>query len=350
MVQAGSPGPRPAGSPEALLLINLGSPDSPSVPDVRRYLNEFLMDPRVIDVPWPLRRLIVSAFVLPRRPAATSEAYACIWTAQGSPLKQHTRALAQRLARELGLPVRWAMRYGEPSIERVLSDLDRDGVGRVWILPLYPHVATSTTQTSLEQAERVVARQRLTLTLEPLPAFYADRRYIAAVAATAADHLAPEDHLLFSYHGLPLRHVRRADPTAGHCLSRPDCCAVPSPAHALCYRHQVGETSRLVAQELGLPAARWEVAFQSRLGRSDWLTPATDEVLKALPARGVTQLAVICPAFLADNLETLEEIGIRGRAAFLAAGGQRFTLIPCLNDRADWVTALAAIITEPSTG
>ncbi len=333
-------------SDRAILLINLGSPESPTVPDVRRYLDQFLMDPRVVDLPWLLRRFIVSAFVLPRRPKATSEAYASIWTDAGSPLKVYTAALAEAVAEQLGEPVRWAMRYGTPSIEDELLALAETGVRRVRVMPLYPHWAMSTTETSQVEAQRVVDTHGLALELETSAAFYDHPEYIAELAALTQEHLEADDHLLFSYHGLPERHLRRSDPTGNHCLRHEDCCQVASPAHAFCYRHQVFVTAERVAAALGLPAERWEVSFQSRLGRAKWLDPYTDQVLEALPSRGIRRLAVVCPAFVADNLETLEEIGMQGRETFMAAGGERFTLIPCLNSRPGWVSAVSGMLRE----
>ncbi|TVS10045.1 MAG: ferrochelatase [Gammaproteobacteria bacterium] len=330
----------------AALIVNLGSPDSPAVPDVRRYLAQFLMDPRVVDLPWPLRKFIVSAFILPRRPRATSEAYSSIWMDEGSPLKVYTEALAEALEAALGEPVRWAMRYGRPSIEDELVALADAGVRHVRFLPLYPHWAMSTTETSIVEAERVIDARKLDLKLEPMPVFYEQPDYISELAAVAREHLQPDDHLLFSYHGLPEQHLRKSDPTGRHCLTRPDCCKVPSPAHDFCYRHQVMVTAERVAATLGLPDERWEVSFQSRLGRAKWLEPYTDQVLAALPERGIRKLAVMCPAFVADNLETLEEIGMQGRETFLEAGGERFTLIPCLNARSGWVDALAEMLRE----
>jgi len=332
-----------------VLLVNLGSPDSPAESDVRPYLNEFLMDPRVVDVPWPLRRFLVSALILPRRPRQTGEAYASIWTEQGSPLKVITSELATALEASLGTPVRWAMRYGNPSIESVLSAIAAEGYRHVRFCPLYPHWAKSTTETSVVEAERVVAENKLPLTLEPLSTFYDHPSYIAELAASAREVMHEDDHLLFSYHGLPERHLKKSDPTGSHCLARPDCCQVPSPAHAYCYRHQVYVTARLVAEALDLPADRWEVSFQSRLGRAKWIEPYTDQVLEALPARGRKKLAVICPAFVADNLETLEEINMQGRETFLEAGGERFTQIPCLNTRPGWVEVLTELLTEPAS-
>lgn len=330
----------------AVLLVNLGSPDSPDEADVRRYLDEFLMDPRVIDLPWPLRRFLVSAFILPKRPKASGEAYASIWRDDGSPLKVATRELAEALDARLDVPVRWAMRYGSPSIESELVALAESGIRRVNFVALYPHWAMSTTETSIVEAERVIRRHRLDLVLEPFPPFYDEPAYIAELAASAREHLHADDHLLFSYHGLPERQIRKCDPTHSHCLQRPDCCRVDSPAHARCYRHQVYVTSEKVAEALQLPADRWEVSFQSRLGGAKWIEPYTDVTLAQLPGRGVTKLAVMCPAFVADNLETLEEIGIQGRDTFMAAGGERFTLIPCLDSRPGWVDVLAAWLDE----
>jgi ferrochelatase len=325
----------------AVLLVNLGSPDTPTEPDVRRYLEQFLMDPRVVDLPWPLRRFIVSAFILPSRPKRSAEAYASIWTEAGSPLKVTTAELAEALDARLQQPVRWAMRYGEPSIEDALLGLAREGVTTVRYVPLYPHWAMSTTETSVVEAERVIAAHGLDLTLEVQPPFYDDPDYIAELVGTAREVLEPDDHLLFSYHGLPERQIRKCDPTDTHCLKRPDCCRVESPAHATCYRHQVYVTSELIAASLGLATNQWEVAFQSRVGRAKWIEPYTDRVLAELPQRGIRRIAVMCPAFVADNLETLEEIGIEGRETFLEAGGERYKLIPCLNARPGWVDVLA---------
>jgi ferrochelatase len=334
---------RPQGAADrAVLLVNLGSPDSPAEADVRRYLDQFLMDPRVVDLPWPARRLLVSAFILPKRPKESGEAYASIWTDDGSPLKVYTEALAEELDGTLDVPVRWAMRYGTPSIEDALLELADLGVRHLTFLALYPHWAMSTTETSIVEAERVIRKHGMEMTLEAFPPFYDDPAYIDTLAALAREHLHDDDHLLFSYHGLPERQIRKCDPTHGHCLQVENCCQVDSPAHARCYRHQVFVTSELVAERLGLPRDRWEVSFQSRLGRAKWIEPYTDETLAALPERGVKRLAVMCPAFVADNLETLEEIGMQGRETFMEAGGERFTLIPCLNARPDWVRVLAA--------
>lgn len=330
-----------------VLLVNTGSPASPDVADVRRYLDQFLMDGRVLDLPWPLRRLIVSLFILPKRPHRSAEAYRAIWWPEGSPQIVLGRRLAERLQHELATPVALAMRYGHPSIAAGLRELLRHDIQELLLVPLFPHYAMSTTGSIVAETQAALARLRPGLPLRVLPPFYADLRYIAALVASARPYLETGyDHLLFSYHGLPERHLRKTDPTGRHCLRVADCCAKPSPTHATCYRHQVLRTTALFAEAAGVPAERYSVAFQSRLGRDRWLQPATSDELVRLAQRGVRRLLVICPAFVADCLETLEEIGINGRETFLAAGGEQFTLIPALNDHPDWVKALAALIRE----
>jgi ferrochelatase len=333
-----------------ILLVNLGTPASCAVADVRRYLNEFLMDPYVLDVPWPIRRLLVSAFILPVRPHRSAEAYSKIWDAggpgTGSPLLYYSQALRDAAAAALAIPCALAMRYGSPSLEAALHSLRDQGVTELLLVPLYPQFADSTWTTSDRRVRALAGPDLQVTTLAP---FYARHEYIEAMAALTRAHLpAGFDHLLFSYHGLPERHITRADPTGSHCLKNPNCCDMPSPAHATCYRHQCLRTSQLIAQALDLPAQRWSVSFQSRLGRLPWLTPYTDQVLAELPGRGVQDLVVVCPAFVADNLETLEEIGMAGQETFAAAGGRNYTLIPCLNDRREWIDALVRWCAAPA--
>ncbi|MFU8814889.1 MAG: ferrochelatase [Pseudomonadales bacterium] len=328
---------------QGILLVNLGTPASPGTADVRRYLGEFLMDPYVLDVAWPLRRMIVSGFILPFRPKRSAEAYGKIWDAAGpgtgSPLLHYSRCLEQALREHVGLPCELAMRYGQPSLASAVARLEQQGVSELLLVPLYPQFADSTCSTTVRAVTKLVENR---MKLHVLPPFYARGDYIDSLATTVREHLPEQwDHLLLSYHGLPERHITRADPTDKHCLQSPDCCSVRSPAHATCYRHQCFRTSELLAAALGIDAQRYSVSFQSRLGRLPWLSPYTDQTLAALPHHDVRHLAVACPAFVADNLETLEEIGMAGRETFLAAGGESFTLIPCLNDRADWITALA---------
>jgi protoporphyrin/coproporphyrin ferrochelatase len=333
-----------------ILLVNLGSPSSTDVADVRRYLGEFLMDPYVLDSPWPVRRLVVSGFILPFRPKKTAEAYASIWNSAGpgSPLIAHGHALERELAELSELPVVLAMRYGEPGIEPALSKLLSQGIDELLLVTLYPHHADSTRTTAIRAVREALARRGAGVALRVLPPFYDDPGYIDVLAEHVGSHLPDDvDLVLFSYHGLPERHITRADPTRAHCLTRPDCCEVASAAHASCYRHQVYRTAALVTARLGIEASRYRVSFQSRLGRLPWLTPYTDDMLRLLPGQGVKRIAVVCPAFVADNLETLEEIGIQGRRTFVDAGGEAFTLIPCLNDDPRWVSLVAGWCHDP---
>ncbi len=330
------------GHSTGVLLINLGTPASPSTADVRSYLDEFLMDRHVLDVPWPIRRLIVSAFILPFRPKASAHAYASIWTDAGSPLLIHSQALQAAMQQRSPRPVSLAMRYGEPSIQAAVKELADAGVDHLVVVPLYPQYADSTVTTIVEAVNKILPAA---IRVEFLPPFYAHPAYRQALTASVKAHLPPDvDHLLMSYHGLPERHLTKADPTGAHCLQSESCCETASPAHATCYRHQVFVTSRNLAADLGIDAEHYSVSFQSRLGRLPWLTPYTDQVLAELPGRGVKNLAVVCPAFVADNLETLEEMGIQGRETFLEAGGEHFHLIPCLNDDVVWVDALSDML------
>lgn len=335
-------------SRRAVLLSNLGSPDSCRVADVRRYLDEFLMDARVLDVPWPVRRFIVSAFILPKRPAASAEAYESIWWDDGSPLIVISRRLTEAVRERLepsGVPVELSMRYGNPSIEEGAMRLgERCGgdLEEILFVPLYPHYAMSTVETAVAQARRVLRKRLPGVRLEVLPPFYDHPRYIEALVESARGYIDSRwDHLLFSYHGLPERHLRKTDPTGKHCLRSADCCTTPSPAHATCYRAQVLRTTAAFVARAGIPDDKYSVAFQSRLGRDPWLTPFADARIENLAREGVKRLLVICPAFVSDCLETLEEIGIRARESFLAAGGEELRLIPCLNDHPMWVETLA---------
>lgn len=329
------------GQRRGILLANLGTPASPAVADVRRYLGEFLMDRHVLDVPWLLRKLIVSCFILPFRPKNSAEAYASIWTSEGSPLLLESEALKQALGSSLDdeMPVALGMRYGEPSLASAVAELRDAGVDEILLVALYPQHAASTRTTCIEAVEALLpAGVRLTV----LPPFYNDPQYIDALAASVRPYLAEDwDHLLLSYHGLPERHLTKADPTGSHCLQSGHCCETPSPAQATCYRHQVYATSSALQAALELPNERVTTSFQSRLGRLPWLTPYTDQVLKELPTRGVQKLLVACPAFVADNLETLEEIAIQGEETFIEAGGESLTMVPCLNADPAWVQVLA---------
>ena len=325
----------------ALLLVNLGSPASTQVADVRSYLNEFLMDPYVIDLPWPVRRLLVS-LILWKRPAASAHAYASIWWPEGSPLVEISRRLQTLMKGQWQHgPVELAMRYGEPSLDTVLQRLAAQGIRRVTLAPLYPQFADSTVTTVIAETKRVVAQRKLDMQFSLLQAFYQQPEYIEALAESARAHLAQGfDHLLLSFHGLPERHLHKLDPS-GACLKGPDCCRTTSPAVlANCYRAQCVRSAELLAAKLGLQPEQWSMSFQSRLGRAKWIEPYTEARLTELAGQGVQKLLVMCPAFVADCIETLEEIGIRGREQFQAAGGGELLLVPCLNEQPSWGVAL----------
>ncbi len=329
----------------AVLLTNLGSPDSTDVSDVRKYLNQFLMDPYVIQLPWILRRLIVSLFVLPSRPKASAHAYKSIWWEEGSPLVVLSQRLLEAVKKNTDVPVAMAMRYGSPSIESQLLELaKRDGIKEILLVPLYPHYADSTIKTTIEEAKSIIARNKLEVKLVVLQPFYEEPDYIDALVASTAPWLNADggfDHILFSYHGLPELHLTKADPTGSHCLKRDDCCQVASPAHATCYRHQVLRTTERFVEKAGLKPDQYSVAFQSRLGRAKWLEPSTVDTLEKLAQKGVKNLLVMCPAFVTDCLETLEEIALQGAEEFKQAGGESLTLIPCLNDHEQWVSVIS---------
>lgn len=328
-------------SNHALLLMNLGSPKSPKAEDVKPYLKQFLMDPYVIDLPWPVRRLLV-AMILIKRPEASAHAYQSIWWNEGSPLV----VLSERLQKMMELhwqhgPVALAMRYGEPSIESVLLGLKKQGVEQVTLAPLYPQFAESTVTTALEEVKRVVKLHGLSFKFKLLEPFYNQPRYLHALVSSAQEAMKQDfDHLLFSFHGIPERHIYKLVKDNQHNLQATHSSQIDQKHIDVCYRTQCLKTAELFAEQAGLASDKWSVSFQSRLGRTKWIEPYTDMHLDELAAKGVKRLLVMSPAFVADCLETLEEIGIRGREQFLAAGGTSFELIPCLNDTPSWVVAL----------
>ncbi len=327
---------------QAVLLVNLGSPASTSVADVRRYLREFLGDERVIDYPAWFRWLLLEGIVLRVRPKKSAHAYEQVWTPEGAPLVVTTEKVRAKLEAAVGIPVVAGMRYGEPSIAGALAKLRESGVRQVFLVPQYPHYAMSSWETVVvkvyEEAKRVAPDLQFT-TVQP---FFADTDYIAALHAVAEPDLAAGfDHLLISFHGVPVRHLRKADSSRAHCQCVPDCCNVASPAHATCYRAQCLGTVRAFTQRAGLQPNRFSFSFQSRLPGEPWLEPFTDRELVRLAQSGVKRLLVMTPAFTADCLETLEEIAVEGRKTFLEAGGAAFKQIPCLNDHPAFIAFLA---------
>ena len=328
------------------LLINLGTPDAPQSGPVRRYLRQFLNDPRVIDINPVGRKLLLEAVILPLRPAKSAEAYRKVWTGAGSPLLVESLALTGRIRETLGIPVELGMRYGNPSIASALGKLVAARVDRIAVAPLYPQYSSAATGSSLEEVFRQAGKLDVVPSLSTVPPFYDDPRFIDAFALQGEPVLSREkpDHVLFSFHGLPERHVARTDPTGLHCLRSAGCCDSIVDANRDCYRAQCFATARALVARLSLPADGFTVSFQSRLGRTPWIKPYTDLVLPGLAARGVKRIAVFCPAFVADCLETLEEIGLRARDQWLGLGGESLVLVPSLNASPAWVATLAALL------
>ena len=335
-----------------IILINLGSPDSTEVKDVRRYLNEFLMDERVIDMPYLQRLLLVKGIIVPFRAPKSAAAYKSIWWKDGSPLIVLTKQLQQAVQQHFDEPVEIAMRYGNPSPKEAYDKLlqQSPGIEEVIILPLYPHYAMSSYETGVEYMKEIHEKYKYSFNLTFIDPFYNDTDYIHALAESIKPYVQEAyDKILFSYHGIPERHVIKCDSTKKHCLKVNDCCHVASPAHAYCYRHQTIITTELVSKALALPKEKTEQTFQSRLGRDQWLLPYTAKRLTELPAEGIKKLLVVCPAFVSDCLETLEEMAEEGKEIFLHAGGESFTLIPCLNLHPLWINTIAKWLGNPKS-
>jgi protoporphyrin/coproporphyrin ferrochelatase len=330
-----------------ILLMNLGSPNSTTVPDVRRYLDEFLMDKRVIDYPAFFRNILVRGIIIPFRAPRSAAAYRTIWTPEGSPLIVLTKQLRDAVQAKTEMPVAIAMRYGLPTPKMGFDELlaQNPDLQEVIMVPLYPHYAMSSYETAVEHAMDTYRKGNYAFKVQIVPPFYSDSGYIQALVSSIRPYLnQPYDHILFSYHGIPERHVRKSDPSKTHCLNHYDCCSVNNPTvHAVCYTHQTRVTTMLTAAGLGLKPGTYSQSFQSRIGKK-WLTPYTDMRLQELPKEGIKNLVILCPAFVSDCLETLEEIAEAGKETFLAAGGETFTLIPCLNTHALWVNALLKLV------
>jgi len=326
-----------------LLLINLGTPDAPTSAAVRRYLRQFLSDPRVLDMNALGRKLLLELVILPRRPRKSAHAYQQVWGERGSPLLFHSQDLVAGVQARLGdtWKVALGMRYGKPSIATALEALRE--CDRIVTLPLFPQYASSSTGSALEEVFRVAGAITNVPRIEVAPPFYDDPGYIAAFTAVGrpvVDELAP-DHVLFSFHGLPERHMRASDDSGAHCLRSETCCDAIIPANRHCYRAHCFATARALAASMALAPGSWTISFQSRLGRTPWIKPYTDHVLDELAKAGVKKLAVFCPAFVADCLETLEEIGLRARDQFKAAGGTDLALVPSLNATPAWIEAVS---------
>lgn len=326
---------------QGLLIINLGTPDQPDTASVRRYLAEFLIDKRVIDLPAPIRQILVYGLILPFRPRQSAKAYQSIWTAEGSPLLVHSEALKAKLQTRFtdSVQVALGMRYGNPSIPSALMHLKH--CKKITILPLFPQYASAANGSAIEAVLKEVASWTVIPALDIIPDFYDHPGFIKPQAALIRPYLQNHDHLLLSYHGLPQRHIQRSG-CQFNCQT--SACPPIQNTNQACYRAQCYATSRALASALGLSEDQYSVSFQSRLGKTPWIQPFTDEIFQQLAQRGIKTLAVSCPSFVADCLETLEEIAERGQEQWRAAGGKSLSLIPALNAEDSWVDGLMQII------
>ncbi len=334
---------------KAILLINLGSPSSTKVEDVKTYLDEFLMDKRVIDIAYPLRYLLVRGIITRFRAPKSAEKYKSIWTDNGSPLIYYTQQLTKLLAKETNLPVYMCMRYAVPKPSDVMDQIQKEhpNLEELILFPLYPHYAMSSYETAVEHVLNHYKQKQYSFKINTIDPFYDDEDYINALSESIEPHLKKDyDHILFSYHGIPERHVKKSDITKKHCLNVEDCCNKKSEAHPYCYRHQVVTTSDLVAKKLDIPKEKYSICFQSRLGPNKWLEPSTEYMLQTLPKKGIKKLLIVCPAFVSDCLETLEEINMEGKETFEESGGDHLHPIPCLNENPTWISAMHKIINK----
>lgn len=326
-----------------VVFSNLGTPQGPTTQDVGRYLAEFLMDPYVIQLPFPLRFLLVRGIIVPFRKSKSTEVYQKVWTEEGSPLLLETKKAALALQKELGddYQVEVAMRYGSPSFSSAKEKLK--ACDQIIFFPQYPQYAESTVQTGLDYFYRFFADKEVAV----VPPYYQNPVFIESYVQFLKRHFesTPFDHLLMSFHGLPESHLEKTDPTHQHCLKSKQCCEQAS-AQVLekCYRAQCIKNAQLLAEGLGLSQDQYTVSFQSRLGRQKWIEPYTEQMYEELIKKDYKKIAVICPGFSVDGLETLEEIAISGKEKFLELGGEQFEYVPCLNDDPGWIRACAKLV------
>ncbi len=328
----------------ALLLTNLGTPEAPTAEAVGPYLREFLSDPFVLTMPAPIRWALVNLLIVPRRSSASAENYKKIWTDRGSPLLFNSQDLYNALKKQLQgqIDVYLGMRYGKPSLESQIDSILQTSAEEIILLPLYPQYAESTIRTTVEKVKELLSSKGSQIKLKVIDRFYAEEEYLAAKSQLIDESLRTfkADHLLFSYHGVPVSHVKKTDPTKNHCDKLPQCCEKACEANYNCYRFHCEETTRGLLKHFSWDEERASTSFQSRLGPSRWLEPSTENRIKELAISGVKNLAVVCPAFTADCLETIEEIGQEGRETFLDHGGEDYLMIPCLNSHPRWVKAI----------
>ena len=332
---------------KGVLLINVGTPDEPTVKSVRNYLREFLLDPDVIDAPYIIRQLLVRGIILRVRPKKIAPLYRKIWMDEGSPLRVYSDRITKSLNEMVeDVEFDFAMRYGNPSIESGLMSLRDKGVDELLLLPMFPHYAQATTESALKHAYKQLKSINWSPKIIEMGHFDTDEEYVIPLTNSIQSQLDNDAHLLFSYHGLPVSHVKRVDKSKNHCQKVNDCCSIKSEANSLCYGHHCMNTTQTVVGLLGLNEDQWSISFQSRIGPVKWLEPSTMDKVEDLVKRGVKKLAIVAPAFLADGLETLEELDIGIREHFLELGGEELIVIKCLNDNQDWVEGLSKLITK----
>lgn len=324
---------------KGVILLNLGSPDSTSFEDVRTYLDQFLSDDRVLDLNPIFRKLLLQLVILPKRPKQAGEAYDKIWTDEGSPLVVTSIAQQKLVQENTDTPIYLAMRYGNPSTESIVTEMKKDGIDDLMIIPLYPQYAMSSYETAVvELMDQLRAQGMAEINTVLVQPFYKDPQYIDALwESIRPSYEGSGAHLMMSFHGIPQRHVQKTDPSHDHCLKTKDCCTTPHPAHATCYSHQCYASAYALMAKGGIHHDDVTISFQSRLLKDPWLKPYTDFEIERLAKEGVKNLKVICPAFITDCLETLEEIEMEAKEQFLELGGEEFEFIPCLNTHPAWI-------------
>lgn len=332
-----------------ILLVNLGTPDSPATSDVRRYLKEFLLDPRVIDIPTIPRNLLVRGIIAPFRAPKSAKSYKAIWTKDGSPLLHYSQMAAQMLQAKLGdtYLVKLAMRYGQPSLPDVLGAFEKSGLERLRIIPMFPQYASATTGSVHQRVMEIVANWQTIPPIEFVNSYPAHELMIDTFAENGRkQNPADYDHILFSFHGLPQRQLIKAD-MHNHCQMRPDCCEQYGDHNAFCYGAQCQLTAKKIAEKLSLDKSKYTVCYQSRLGKTPWIQPYTSVVLEELAKKGAKKILVFSPAFVSDCLETIFEIGTEYQEDFEKLGGHEVQLVPSLNDHPNWIRTLEDLATKP---
>tara|TARA_Y100000768_G_scaffold357959_1_gene313414 strand:+ start:1556 stop:2584 length:1029 start_codon:yes stop_codon:yes gene_type:complete len=329
---------------KGVLLMNIGTPDEATIRSVKKYLGEFLMDPDVIDIPYVIRYMLVKGIILNVRPKKIAPRYASIWKEGDSPLRIYTNRMAEKLQSELvDIECQVGMRYGNPSIAKGLKILKSKGVDELMLAPLFPHHAQATTESSIKEAFRQLGELRWRPDILELGHFEDDPSFIGPLVESIRPHLQDDSHLLFSFHGLPISHVKRSDTSGIHCQKVDGCCMISKDTNSMCYAHHCNMTVKAVVKELGLLDNSWSISYQSRLGPAKWLEPSTLSVLENLAKRD-SNVVVVSPAFLVDGLETLEELNIEAREHYLKHGGRQFTVVECLNDRPSWIKGLSDLV------